>query len=90
MPTPSERLARARRSANNINRAELRQLYVSHEFEIRRKTKHAMAIHPRYPHLRGTLPNHADFAKGYVLGAVKLIEELRRLQKQEEHNGDGN
>jgi hypothetical protein len=75
-------LARLRVSQNNCTRHDLEEIYLANGFEIRRGN-HDIARHSKYKHLRGTLPNHNSFAIGYVTTAIKLIDEVLRLQKQE-------
>jgi hypothetical protein len=77
-------LDRLRRSQNNCTRHDLEVIYEANGFEIRKGKKHDFAIHTKYIYLRGTLPNHKSFAKGYVTDAIKFIDETHRLQKQEE------
>jgi hypothetical protein len=82
----SSLLDRARRSPANWSREDLERLYKTFGFEIVRGTKHAFARHPKFPELRGTVPNHRSFATGYVRSAVKLIEKLEALEKQEQED----
>jgi hypothetical protein len=79
-------LDRLRLSPNNCTRHELEVIYLANGFEIR-KGNHDIAKHTKYKHLRGTLPNHRSFAIGYVAAAIKLIDEVLRLDKQK---GDKN
>jgi hypothetical protein len=72
-----------RRSQNNCTRHDLEVIYKGHGFRIRTGAKHDIAIHTKYKQLRGTLPNHKSFAKGYVTCAIELIDESLRLAKQE-------
>jgi hypothetical protein len=81
-------LDRARQSPNNWTKAELEKLYEAFGFEIVRGTKHEFARHPKFPHLRGTLPNHVSFATGYIRSAVKLIDELNVLLEEEPNEGE--
>jgi hypothetical protein len=73
-----------RRSQNNCTRHDLEVIYTEYGFKIRKGSKHDFAIHAKYKRLRGSLPNHKSFAKGYVTCAIKLIDEALRLAKQEE------
>lgn len=82
-------LARAKRTQANWSIADLRQLYLQNDCEIREGSKHPIAKHREFPHLRATLPNHKDFAKEYVRAAVKLIEDAERLRQQREEPQDG-
>jgi len=73
-----------RRSQNNCTRHDLEVIYKAYGFEIQKGSKHDFAVHSKYKRLRGGLPNHKSFAKGYVHCAITLIEESLRLTKQEE------
>ena len=75
-------LEQLRRSQANCTRHDLEQVYLGYGFRIRIGRKHDMAIHEKYKHLRGTLPNHKSFAVGYVTSAIDLIDEVLRLEKQ--------
>ena len=75
-------LERLRRSKANCSRHDLELLYLGYGFRIRLGEKHDIAIHEKYKHLRGTLPNHRSFAIGYVTCAINLIDEVLRLEKQ--------
>lgn len=75
-------LERLRRSKANCTRHDLELVYLGYGFRIRIGSKHDMAIHEKYKHLRGTLPNHKSFATGYVTCAIDLIDEVLRLEKQ--------
>ena len=68
-----------RRTLSNWTLEDLYSLYKGYGFKIR-SGNHPIAKHPLYPHLRATLPNHKDFAKGYISHAVKLIEKLLELE----------
>ena len=45
---------------------------------------HRLYYHPRYPHLRTTVGRHNELAKGYAAKAVRLIDELKRLESENE------
>ena len=60
--------------------ADLKDLYVGFGFEMERGSKHTMFIHPTYPQLRATVARHRTLAVGYVQHAVKMIEQLKRLE----------
>jgi hypothetical protein len=75
-------LEQLRRSKANCGRRDLELLYLGYGFRIRIGEKHDMAIHEKYKHLRGTLPNHTSFAIGYVTCAINLIDEVLRLEQQ--------
>lgn len=75
-------LAKAKRTKANWSVADLEQLYLQNGCVILKKTKHRFGMHPANPTRRGTLPNHTNFAKGYVGEAVKVIEEGQRAEEQ--------
>lgn len=80
----SRLLEAMRWSQNNWTRHDLETLYLGFGFRIRRGSKHDIAIHKQYPKLRGMLPNHKSFAKGYINSAVKLVDKLQELRRKEE------
>lgn len=82
----SELLEAMRRSKDNWTRKDLEGLYIGFGFRIRVGKKHDIAIHTKYPKLRGTLPNHKSFAKGYIVSAVRLIDQLQELGIREGEN----
>jgi len=75
-----------RRSKDNWTRKDLEALYMGFGFRIRVGAKHDIAIHTKYPNLRGTLPNHKSFAKAYIVSAVRLIDQLQELEIGEGEN----
>lgn len=83
----SDLLEAMRRSQSNWKRRDLEALYRGFGFRIRVGAKHDITIHTKYPELRGTLPNHKSFAKGYINQAVKLIDQLRELEIRGGKNG---
>ncbi len=80
-------LERMRRSKAGWKRRELDQLYESFGFIITHGSNHDIVKHPKYPQLRATLPRHTYLAKGYVEFAIKMIDDLLTLEKQESHSG---
>ena len=85
MPSRASKLLEGmRRSTANWKRHDLDTLYIGFGFEIR-IGKHDIAKHPEYPQLRATLPNnHPYLANEYIRTAVRLIDQLQQLQKQNE------
>lgn len=83
----SDLLEAMRRSKNNWTRKDLEDLYIGFGFRIRVGEKHDIAIHRKYPQLRGNLPNHKSFAKGYISSAVRLIDQLKELEIRGGKNG---
>lgn len=85
MPTKAEKLLeQMRNSKSNWKRADLDKLYKGFGFIISHGGNHDIATHPNYLQLRATLPRHRDLAKGYVEFAVKLIDKLLILQRENE------
>lgn len=77
----SKLLEHMRQSAANWTRHDLDALYLGYGFNIRAGGNHDIARHPTFPQLRATLPRHAkDLAKGYISQAVKLIDQLEKLE----------
>ena len=72
-----------RQSTANWKGRDLDTLYLGFGFEIRRG-KHDIEKHPEYPTLRTTLPNnHPYLANEFIRTAVKIIDQLQQLKKQE-------
>lgn len=85
MPSKAEKLLeQMRNSKSNWKRADLDKLYEGFGFAISHGGNHDIVKHPKFPHLRATLPRHRELAKGYVEFAVKLIDRLLELQKESE------
>lgn len=80
-------LERMRLSKTGWSAKDLFQLYEGHGFLIIHGSKHDIVKHPRYPNLRTTLPRHDYLARGYVDYAVKMVDQLLALEKQEEEHG---
>jgi hypothetical protein len=74
-------LEQMRNSKSNWKRADLDRLYEGFGFIITHSANHDIVKHPRFPHLRSTLPCHRELAKGYVEFAVKLVDKLLELQQ---------
>ena len=85
MPSKAAKLLESmRQSTANWTRRDLDTLYLGFGFEIRTGKGHDIAKHPKYPKLRATLPRHSSLAKEYFRYAVKLIDRLHELEKEEE------
>ena len=80
-------LERMRRSKAGWKRYDLDQLYEGFGFVITHGSNHDIVKHPTYPRLRATLPRHTYLARGYVEYAIKLIDQLIALEKQEDRSG---
>jgi hypothetical protein len=75
-------LEQMRNSKSNWKRADLDRLYAGFGFVMSHGGNHDIVKHPSYPFLRTTLPRHRELAKGYVEFAVKLVDRLLELQKE--------
>ena len=71
-----------RRSTDGWKRSDLDRLYSGFGFTVRHGAKHDVVAHPDFPRLRTTLPRHRQIARGYVLFAVELIDELKKLSEE--------
>lgn len=85
---PAKILENLRRSQDNCTRHDLEVIYIGYGFNIRKGSKHDFAVHTKYKKLRGSLPNHKSFAKGYVTCAIALIDEALHLARQEEQQNE--
>lgn len=85
MPSQASKLLEGmRRTTANWKRRDLDTLYLGFGFKIRVGRKHDVAKHPDYPTLRATLPNeHQYLANEFIRTAVKLIDQLHQLKKQD-------
>ena len=78
---PAEKLlVRMRASKYGWGYKDLENLYLGFGFEIEQGSRHTMFIHPKHPQLRATAARHRTLAVGYVQHAVKIIDELLRLE----------
>jgi len=59
---------------------DLDDLYKGFGFEVHEGRRHTMYIHPKYPELRATVSRHRSLAIGYIQHAIKLIEQLKKLE----------
>jgi hypothetical protein len=84
-------LERMRRSKSGWKRKDFDTLYEGFGFTIRSGSSHDIVSHPDFPELRDTLPRHSgELGKSYAKDAVKLVDELLRLQEgqAQEENSD--
>lgn len=87
MSTSADKLfERAKIQQTGWKRQELDRLYSGFGFIIRNGRSHDIVSHPGYPMLRETLPRHRDVKPVYVRNAVRLINELNNLQKEDHEN----
>lgn len=84
MPSkPARLLEQMRRSKANWKRHDLDTLYRGFGFEIKSGAHHDIVTHPDFPQLFTALPRHTKIAKYLITQAVKLVDRLLELQKQE-------
>ena len=76
-------LERMRNSKAGWKRRDLDQLYEAYGFLISHGKSHDIVKHYQFPHLRTTLPRHNQIAKVYVEIAVKLVDQLMVLEKEQ-------
>jgi hypothetical protein len=62
---------------------DLHRLYQGFGFKFREGGGHTVYYHPVYPSLIATVARHRSLAVGYVQTAVKLVDELQRLQGEQ-------
>jgi hypothetical protein len=74
-------LERMRASKAGWGENDLETLYLAFGFQFREGNHHRVYFHPKYPYLYATVARHRSLAKGYVSTAVKLIDQLRQLEK---------
>jgi hypothetical protein len=74
-------LERMRASKANWKRHDLVTLYNGFGFVIQSGSNHDLVSHPDFPQLVTSLPRHTKIAKYVVAQAVKMVDELRRLQE---------
>jgi hypothetical protein len=75
-------LERMRTSKAGWSRADLDALYRGYGFTITHGSSHDIVKHPKFLALRATLPRHRELAKAYVEQAIKLIDQLQRLESR--------
>lgn len=82
----SKLLERMRVSKTNWKRHDLETLYRGFGFVIESRTNHDLVSHPDFPQLISYLPRHTKIAKYVVEQAVRLVDELKKLQEDtDEH-----
>lgn len=74
-------MERMRVSKNNWKRHDLETLYHGFGFVIQSGSNHDLVSHPDFPQLVSSLPRHTKIAKYVVAQAVRLVDELRKLQE---------
>lgn len=86
MPKKREKLLeQLRESQKGRKRADLVSMYKGFGFTIQSATGgHDKVTHPDFPSLITSLPRHRDVLPYLVREAVKLVDELKALQRQKE------
>lgn len=59
---------------------DLNRIYISYGFTKREGRKHTVYFHPIHRELRATVARHRSLPKGYIATALKLINELEKLE----------
>jgi predicted RNA binding protein YcfA (HicA-like mRNA interferase family) len=77
-------LSRMRASKSGWGEKDLESLYLGFGFQVREGSKHRIYSHPKYPQLYATVARHTSLAIGYVSTAVKLIDQLEKLESSNE------
>lgn len=78
-------LARMRNSKKGWKAKDLIDLYTGFGFDLIHGNKHDIISHPKYRDMRTVLPRHDFLAIGYVEYAIKLIDKLLIIQKEENY-----
>lgn len=86
--TPEKLLESRRRSKGGWSADDLERVYTAYGFTKKKKTKHDVYTHPLIPGKQGTVGRHKELADGYAASAVKLIDEVLRLQGEEDAGND--
>ncbi|GBD99093.1 hypothetical protein BMS3Abin07_01125 [bacterium BMS3Abin07] len=73
-------LERMRRSKADWGANDLHALYVGFGFDFNHGSNHTIYIHPKHPELRATVARHGSLAVGYIQHAIKLIDELKKME----------
>lgn len=81
-----DKLLEKARRLKNCSRDDLIKLYIEFGFEIRHGAKHDIAVHGVFKNLRTTIARHKSIGSGYLRTALKLIEDLERLESEGKTN----
>ena len=77
-------LARMRVSKAGWRPRDVERLYRHFGFGVREGGNHTLYAHPRYPQLYAAVPRHKPVKTTYITQAVRLIDELKRLEVEHE------
>lgn len=81
MSAAEDLLERMQRSKADWTPKDLETLYLGFGFTQRDSGKHTVYTHPIYRHLRATVTRAHDMPIGYVQTAIRLIRQLRELER---------
>ena len=73
-------LSRMREAKSGWSAKDLESLYLGFGFEYREAKAHRFYFHPDHPQLCTTVARHSVLAVGFVVTAVKLIDQLIELE----------
>jgi hypothetical protein len=80
-------LERMRNSPSGWGQSDFEHLLKGFGFDCR-QGKHSIYYHTKYPNLLISVPRHNSLKEWVARDAVKLIDELKKLEKKEEANGE--
>lgn len=81
-------LERMRRSKSGWSPRDFETLYLGYGFKQKHCSKHDVYIHSVYTDIRDTIPrSQRELSPGYAKDAIKNIDLLLSLQKEQEQNG---
>jgi hypothetical protein len=67
-----------------VGAEDLDALYVGFGFARTEGANHRLSVHGVYPWLRATVGRHSPLAIGYVVTALRLIDEVIRAEEDRE------
>lgn len=82
MSSAEKLLTRMQQSKSGWGFNDLDALYQGFGFEVREGGKHTMYIHSKFSQLRATVARHRSLPIGYIQCAIKLIEELKKIERE--------
>ncbi len=84
MSAADDLLTRMRRRQAGWSPDDFETLFIGFGFEKHEGGNHTRYRHPRFPQLSATVARHRELSRAYARDALKLIDELKRLQAEEE------
>jgi len=87
MDAAEKLLERMRRTKEGWGQKDFETLYLGFGFEYR-EGRDRVYIHRKYRHLRAIVARHNQLATGYATTAVRLIDELKRLEVEDERRSE--